>query len=899
VIDNPEGSKIDFMSVRGGSADKFGNRYEALWAIDQLLRIVDGGARSLTLEPIERDESRGVEFVVADTNGTSEYWSVKRQTIKASGWTVALLATKDERGRTILGDLLEHVERDPSHRGFFASSQAAVDFEELRSAVNKGVLDERLQQSAKLSGAFQKYVLPLCSGDNKRAQPFLLRVRTHAVDEARLKENVDFAIRKLFYAAADALLDVAAVRGYLGDLLLENIHCTIDRDQAIEALRTHGIGLRDWAIDRTVPNRFDQICDAYTSPLKSDLINGTLLPLAGSESILSVNGTPSAKKVLVVADAGGGKSAILGDVAERLHVAGIPVLPIRFDQLPDGILTTTEMGHKLLLPESPAMVLAGVANGKPSVLLIDQLDAVSMASGRRLELWSLFDELSRDVARYPEMSMIVGCREFDLEHDPRMRKMKAEGGEFTIVKLQPLSSEQVDGALRNSCTDPSSVQATLKPILATPLHLSMFLSLPTSKRTGVHSRDELFDNFWTEGECRTDQRIGRKSAWTQVIDRLADWLSANRQLSAPMHVLDDYRADAAAMVSGRVIILTDNRYRFFHESFFDYAFARRFAAKDGALTSLLLSDEQHLFRRAQVRQVLAYLRAHDWPRYIKELRDVLSHSKVRFHIKRLVFQWLSTVPDPQIQEWEILQRLLDCAPDLRSHVRTVIAGHAGWFDVLDTGFFDAALSSSNATQVDEAVWIFGLHPTLEKRSDRVAALLKKYRKPGEQWSHYLRHVCRFGEVYHSPEMFDFFLSLIDDGTLDDLRPAFAANDSWWSTLHSMAQRRPDLACEAIGHWFDRTLLRWRDNKAAVDASAQGAGKSHRFGQYLDQGMNGTHVIWKAAEAPLHYAKQMLPRVGRFVTETAEERSGRYAGLATMICRFTVRSYQHWQSRWKL
>ena len=44
---------------------------------------------------------------------------------------------------------------------------------------------------------------------------------------------------------------------------------------------------------------------------------------------------------------------------------------------------------------------------------------------------------------------------------------------------------------------------------------------------------------------------------------------------------------------------------------------------------------------------------------------------------------------------------------------------------------------------------------------------------------------------------------------------------------------------------------------------------------------------------------MLPRVGRFVTETAEERSGRYAGLATMICRFTVRSYQHWQSRWKL
>src|SRR5207244_12075905 len=97
-----------------------------------------------------------------------------------------------------------------------------------------------------------------------------------------------------------------------------------------------------------------------------------------------------------------------------------------------------------------------------------------MASGRRLELWSLFDELSRDVARYPEMSMIVGCREFDLEHDPRMRKMKAEGGEFTIVKLQPLSSEQVDGALRNSCTDQRTVRATLKQIIEPALHFTMF-----------------------------------------------------------------------------------------------------------------------------------------------------------------------------------------------------------------------------------------------------------------------------------------------------------------------------------------------------------------------------------------------------------------------------------------
>ena len=58
-------------------------------------------------------------------------------------------------------------------------------------------------------------------------------------------------------------------------------------------------------------------------------------------------------------------------------------------------------------------------------------------------------------------------------------------------------------------------------------------------------------------------------------------------------------------------------------------------------------------------------------------------------------------------------------------------------------------------------------------------------------------------VYHGREMFDLFLSLIDEGVLDGLRPGFAVNDNWWSVLYSMAQSRPELVCETIGHWFDR------------------------------------------------------------------------------------------------
>ena len=71
-----------------------------------------------------------------------------------------------------------------------------------------------------------------------------------------------------------------------------------------------------------------------------------------------------------------------------------------------------------------------------------------------------------------------------------------------------------------------------------------------------------------------------------------------------MDTVDDYADDAQAMASEHVLIRDAQRYSFFHEGFFDYAFARRFAVRGLALLPLLRSYEQHLFRRAQMQQIL-------------------------------------------------------------------------------------------------------------------------------------------------------------------------------------------------------------------------------------------------------------------------------------------------------
>lgn len=860
------------MPVSGGAADKLGNRYEVLWALDQLLRIVDGALSELTPEPLNVDESRGVEFHCITADTITEYWSVKRQTTKASGWTLRLLAAKDDRGRSILGDLFQHVKKKPTHRGFFASSLGARDLEELRTyAASKEMFEQRLARSSELKADFNEYILPICDGDFETARCLLLGLFTRAADEPQLKERVNFATRKLFYSRESIQLDTDSVRGYLTDLLLDNIHRAITREMILAHLSNYGVGLRDWNIEKTVRDRIDSICDSFVSPLKSELINNQILPVGNAESLVELVTSSNPTNVLVVGKAGAGKSISLANLVQELCKAGIPVLPIRFDQLPEGILTSTELGHKLLLPESPALVLAAVAAGRPTVLVADQLDAISIVSGRRIEMWPLFDQLRQEITLHSNISLVVGCREFDLEHDSRFRSMKLQGSNFRLATLSDLTSSQVEQVLRTASIDPASLQPALQPILSIPLHLALFLKLSPESRQSVHNREELFGSFWSETERRVTQRLGRPAMWTQTIDKLTAWLSDHQEISAPAYVLDDFAADAIAMASEHFLLVRDQRYRFFHESLFDYAFARRFASRGGQLLDLLFSGEQHLFRRAQVRQILSFMRGRDEYQYLRDLRTVLSHTNVRFHIKSAILQWLSSLPDPTSNEWDVLQGVISSVPDMRDHIRAAIEARPPWFDVLlAANFFDAALSSGDELREREAVWMLGLHSILESRSHKVAELLRKYKQPGEKWRQFLRYVCRTGAVFHTREMFDLFLSLVDDGTLDGARPGVAENDDWWSLLYSMAEKCPELTCEAIAHWFDRTLNRWRaDTDVMLASRDQGAGWSKLKALFQGRGHHGA-ILAKAAGASLAYAQQMLPRIARFIDETAKE-----------------------------
>ena len=82
-------------------------------------------------------------------------------------------------------------------------------------------------------------------------------------------------------------------------------------------------------------------------------------------------------------------------------------------------------------------------------------------------------------------------------------------------------------------------------------------------------------------------------------------MTSAQQLSVVKEKLDRFSPGyLKQMASEGVLTFDGRRYGFGHESFLDYCFARLFVNRPQSLVSFLQESEQHLFRRAQVRQVL-------------------------------------------------------------------------------------------------------------------------------------------------------------------------------------------------------------------------------------------------------------------------------------------------------
>ena len=386
------------MPLPGGASDKFGNRYEGRWTVACMLDVMDEKAESIRLEP-PGPEGQGVEFWTTK-QGIQEYHQVKRQ-LSIGHWTLHALKREG-----VLTNFTAKLQDDPKVRCVFVSAISAGQLAELsdraRRSANWEEFNGKFIDSNQMRTNFDLVRRSHPGLPEQETYEHLERVHTRTIDESFLLTVIESRASTLVDGDAATVVDV------LAEMALEKVHHELTAHDIWTHLESRGFGRRQWDKDPYVLRAVREANQRYLNFLRDQAIDSTVLPRQETQKIHDLLEESSEKAgVLLTGEAGIGKSGVMLQVVEKLRGAGTPVVALRadrleFTQLPDKI------GEQIGLPGSPADVLAAVARGRFCVLVIDQLDALSLASGRKTNLFECVYEIVRQAQAHPQYAYPAG-----------------------------------------------------------------------------------------------------------------------------------------------------------------------------------------------------------------------------------------------------------------------------------------------------------------------------------------------------------------------------------------------------------------------------------------------------------------------------------------------------------
>ncbi|WP_351234277.1 hypothetical protein [Streptomyces sp. NPDC002133] len=105
--------------------------------------------------------------------------------------------------------------------------------------------------------------------------------------------------------------------------------------------------------------------------------------------------------------AGLGKSTVVADVLTRLSEQVRPAAAGRMDGADASVQTAKDLGTKMTLPDSPAVLLAGAADGDSALLVIDQLDAFSTYNGRMSDAYEAVEDVLAQLSVALNVKMLL------------------------------------------------------------------------------------------------------------------------------------------------------------------------------------------------------------------------------------------------------------------------------------------------------------------------------------------------------------------------------------------------------------------------------------------------------------------------------------------------------------
>ncbi|MFH6989394.1 hypothetical protein ACHRVW_16765 [Flavobacterium collinsii] len=348
---------------------------------------------------------------------------------------------------------------------------------------------------------------------------------------------------------------------------------------------------------------------------------------------------------ILEAEKGYGKTVILKDLLLKLRDEGIDALGIKADKY----YASNRVNLEQIIFQKDNVHLEDIAKlynqkGRLLVIIIDQLDALSQTLSSNREYLQTYNRLIADMAYYVNIRIIISTRSFDLNYDAEISMYKKS--EYSKLKVSLISEEKVKEILVKYNIHNASKK--LLDLLAVPNHLDIFCRIPDKKdRDTLSSLKDLFDALW-------DQLIAQKSdlSLKSILYKIAERMYLQQQIIT-VNLYDDFLKEINYLKSNSLLIESNKELQFFHQTFYDYTFARQFVEGKKSLQKYIKENRQSLYVRSVIKMVVEYYREYDSAEYIRLVKLLISSSYYRFHIKSLIISSFAASTNPSKKELDI------------------------------------------------------------------------------------------------------------------------------------------------------------------------------------------------------------------------------------------------------
>lgn len=401
----------------------------------------------------------------------------------------------------------------------------------------------------------------------------------------------------------------------------------------------------------------------------------------------------------------------------------------------------------------------------------------------------------------------MACRLFDFENDHQIREISAKW-KAQHVTVGDLSDDAVANAVTEMGGDFARLTEKQRELLRLPLRLVLFKEIIDQPNAYSFTTPiSLFNAFWNRKRkfCKKDHP---KLHFNDTLELIAKTMSNKQVLSIAKRELDcnDYINDAEILAFENLLVFDNQHISFFHEAFFDYVFARQWLSDGQNLVEFLCSQEQGLFRRAQVRQILEMLLAEeDFERFREEIEELLLEKKIRFHIKEIAIIIFGNIGSPKDEDFDLALWINSKEPEIGQHLwRKLI--RSNWFKLL---YEKEVIQEWFASGDPGQQWL--AHTSLYNamvNHDEIAIKFLAERYDLSKDSEQVLQFIPLEEIYESRSLFEFLLDLARSG-------GFSLDNERWTSLGDLAQQEPSWMLELLDACLESALKSKNDTGITV------------------------------------------------------------------------------------